>query len=64
MIGRHTFNQGETTVFMKLPNNNEKVFLGDKKVISSNKKTEEMIKEYKEKNKVRRHFTQKKPLNK
>jgi len=45
-------------------NNNEKVFLGDKKIISGNKKTEEMIKEYKEKNKVRRHFTQKKPLNK
>jgi len=42
----------------------EKVFLNDKLVSSNNKEIDGMMKEYKEKNKMRRNFYQKKPLNK
>jgi hypothetical protein len=42
----------------------EKVFLNDKLVSSNNKEIDGMMKEYKDKNKMRRNFYQKKPLNK
>ena len=40
------------------------VLLGNKKVLSTNKKNDGLINDYKEKNKFRRNFHQKQPLNK
>jgi len=45
-------------------NKGENIYLGNKNVLSKNKEVGEMIKEYKDKNKMRRNFYQKKPLNK
>lgn len=45
-------------------NKTNEIFLGNKKLISKNRKTDNLIKEYKIKNKFRRSFNQKTPLNK
>lgn len=41
----------------------KEVLLGNKRLISKNKKVDRLINEYNEKNKKRRHFFQKKPIN-
>lgn len=43
---------------------NENLILNDKMILSKNNQIDGMMKEYKEKNKMRRNFYQKKPLNK
>lgn len=55
--------QGKLNEDGEIREEGEKVFLNNKTILSKNKEADNMIKEYKDKNKMRRNFYQKKPLN-